>query len=310
LIDKSKLEFGNKRVVEVIECQTFDEIKVATVAFLAAVDEVRDEYKGMLVWGLCQQLTEALTKWAEPYTTAPRGSKLNAVIVPPEHAPLMLLKSSVPINGSPTEIIDALKKFIDRCDEFVPPMCDTITVAEINRVLNAAQKFYRLLDIIAPKEPLPILRFDYSHAIYNSQCGLSDNKECPATIMVYHPQAVDIHDRVFIFAHELGHALHQTLTGDVAITPEGFDKFNASVSTKVNSVKEMQECFADAVALAILNIKGLGTHFPTQWSKDISPSFARYLRGLCENTLQKAGTYAEPLPPPNLMWQAALHLQH
>jgi hypothetical protein len=307
LFDKTKLETGSKRASAIADSQTFSDIKTAITAFLAAVDEVQDELNGMLVWEFCRQLTKRLTAWAEPYAAAPRGSKHNAVVVPPEHAPLMLLKCSLPINGSPNEILDALKKFVGRCDEFVPPICDAITVAEMNRVLNAAQKAYRLIDIIAPKEPLKILRFDYSNIVYNSQCGLSDNPDRPATVMIYHPRAVDTHDRVFIFAHELGHALHQTLTGDVSITPDGFDKFNESVSGKFNSAEEMQECFANAAALSILNVKGLGAHFPSQFSKDMSPNFARYFRGLCENALRKLGIYDEPLPPPNLMWQALLY---
>ena len=309
MIDKTKLELGNKCVDKLIECRTFDEIKTAISAFLAAVDAIRDECNGILVWNLCHQLTEALAAWAKPYNvvTAPRSSKTNTILVSPEHAPLMLLKSSIPMNGSPNDILTTLNGFIARCDEFVPPICDAITETEIKRVLNAAQKSYRLLDIIAPNKPLKILRFDYSHTVYNSQCGLSDDKTRPATIMVYHPRETKTYDRVFIFAHELGHALHKALTGDVSIAPEGFDTFNKPYAAKLGSVHDMQECFADAAALAILNIKGLGTHFPTQWSKDISPNFAWYFRGLCESALKKAGAYTEPLPPPNLMWQAALY---
>jgi len=41
---------------------------------------------------------------------------------------------------------------------------------------------------------------------------------------------------------------------------------------------------AVAVALAILHVKGLRTHFPTQFSRDMSPFFARYLRGLTAKT--------------------------
>ncbi|MDR1247361.1 MAG: hypothetical protein LBK57_10110 [Clostridiales Family XIII bacterium] len=307
MVDKSKSELGRKRVADLIERRTFEEIKTAVEAFLAAVDEVHDELNGMLVWDFCRRLTDALTAWAEPYTTVPRGSKLNAVIVPPEHAPLMLLKFSLTVDGSPNDIVNGLKKFIGRCDEFVPPICGAITETEISRVLNAAQKAYRLVDIVAPKEPLKILRFNYSHTVYNSQCGLSDNPDCPATVLLYHPKASDVHDRVFIFAHELGHALHQTLTGDVETAPEGFEKFHESVSAKWNTVKEMQECFADAAALSILNVKGLGAHFPSRLSIDMSPNFARFLRGLCESALKKAGKYTEPLPSPNLMWQAKLY---
>jgi len=102
LLDKSRLERGNKCVADLMDSQSFQEVRTSISAFLKAADEVRDEYNGMFIWGLCQELGEKLVAWAEPYSAAPRNLKYNAVIIPPEHAPLMLLKSSVPINGSPT----------------------------------------------------------------------------------------------------------------------------------------------------------------------------------------------------------------
>ena len=268
-------------VDNIFKSGSIDEIKTAVAAFIA----VAENAEGIVVWSLCHQLKNSLVKWGEPYLTAPRGSKNNAVIVSPEYSPVMLLFSCVPVNGSPNEIIDGLRKFISRCGEFIPPVYEAIATAEINRVLNAAQKAYRILDVIAPEEPVKILRFNNSHIKYNSQCGIPDDSGRAAVIFLFHPRANDVYDRVFIFAHELGHALHLALTRDIEVLPDGFEQFNRSIHVDIKSTGEGQEAFADAVALAVLNVKGLGTHFPTQFSKDISPCFARYIKGVIEKAL-------------------------
>ena len=82
---------------------------------------------------------------------------------------------------------------------------------------------------------------------------------------------------------------------------------NKTYAAKSGPVHDRRECFANAAALAILNVKGFGTHFPTQLSKDISANFARRFRELYESVLKKDGVYTELLPPPNLMWQVSLN---
>ena len=279
------------------------EIKTAVTSFLSAADDVRDAYNGMFVHMLCQRLGEAFSEWSMRYSTPAKGSAWNAVIVPPEHSPIMLLQSCVPFGCAPVDVIAGLKKFIGNCDEFTAPVHDAISVPEIKRVLTLAQKSYRIIDVIAPEEPLRILRFDNSHSTHNSQCAIPmSNKQ--AVIYLFHPSSVAIHDRVFIFAHELGHTLHLAITHDIDLLPEGFDEFNGTFSPKPETLKDKQEAFADAVAISILNAKGLGTHFPTQFIKEMSFLFARYVRGLCESALQRMGLYSEPLPQPNLPWKA------
>jgi len=260
----------------ILASRSTSEIKAAVTALVVSAGDMDD----ILVWILCQQLAKRFMKWAKPYELPASGAAWNAVIVPPEHAPVMLLPSCVPLGASPEEVISGLKDFAARCDEFTPPVYDAITNAEIKRVLNAAQKEYMMLDVIAPVDPLRILRFNNSHVEHNSQCGFPTNPERPSTIFLYHPREQGTYDRVFIFAHELGHALHFALTRDIEIMPEGFEQFNESIRVELHTLKEKQEAFADATALALLNVKGLGTHFPTPFSKALAPSFARYLREL------------------------------
>ena len=282
------------------------EIKAVVAAFIVVADEVRETYNGMFAYALCQRLGETFSEWAKRYSTPAKGSSWNAVIIPPEHSLIMLLPSCAPFGSAPVDVIAGLKSFIECCDDFIPPVHDAISVSEMKRVLTIAQKSFRLIDIITPdEEPLKILRFYNSHKVYNSQCAIPVNNK-QAVIYSFHPNKVDIHDRIFVFAHELGHALHLSLTHDIDVLPDGFDKFNDTFSPKPETLKDKQEMFSDAVAIAILNAKGLGTHFPTRFSKDMSYLFANYVRGLCEDTLQKSGRYSEPLPPPNTPFKTVL----
>ena len=292
-------DINYQSVDNIFKSNSIGEIKSAVSAFLKAADEVRETFNGMFVYALCQRLAEAFTEWSKQYLAPAKGTAWNAVIIPPEDSPIMLMSSCVPFGSAPVDVIAGLKKFVESCDEFTPPVNDAISVSEMKRTLTLAQKSYRIVDIVAPDEPMKILRFDNSHTVYNSMCAiLGDSKQ--AIIFSFHPNNIKIHDRVYIFAHELGHALHLALTGDINLLPDGFDAFNDTFSPKLKTIKDKQEAFADAVAIAILNVKGLGTHFPTQFSKDVSHVFARYVRGLCEGALKEAGQYSEPLPPPNM----------
>jgi hypothetical protein len=280
MLHKSNSETDYSCIDNIFACRSIGEIKAAAEAFIAETEKVKDEYNGMLVYALCNKLEVKFSEWAKRYSAPPKGAKWNAVIIPPEHSPVMLLPSCVPFGGATNEIIAGLKKFIGRCNEFTPPKYEAITAAEIKKVLTAAQKAYGLIDIIAPSKPLKILCFANSHITHNSQCGISGDPDKPSTIFVCHPKENDTYDKFFIFAHELGHALHIALTGSIEKTPAGFEQFNEKYFKPLNTLKEKQEGFADAAALAILNIRGLGTHFPTPYSKHMSPLFAGYIREL------------------------------
>lgn len=288
---------GYKCIERILASQTVGEVKSTVMDFISATEDVVGYENGMYAYMLCNWFDEAIGQWAKRYSSVAWGWDWNAVIVPPEDAPIMYLYACVPSGCSPANLIGILKKFVELCDGFTPPICDAISASEIKRVLSSAQRTYRLLDIIAPKEPLRILRFANSHAVYNSQCGIpSDNSQ--ATVFSFHPNDVSVFDRLCIFAHELGHALHLSLTGDVGIIPRGFAEFNKSIGVNLETLKEQQEGFADSVALAILNTKGLRSHLPTEWSKSMSYSHGKYLRELCTATLRKLGAFSEPLPTP------------
>jgi len=85
---------------------------------------------------------------------------------------------------------------------------------------------------------------------------------------------------VFIFAHELGHALHFALTGDIDVLPDSYDRFNDMLKIGMGSVGEKREGFADAVAYAIIG-SGLQTHLPAEFHKEAAQIFIKYIQLLC-----------------------------
>lgn len=180
---------GYRCVDKILSCKTVDEIKKLVIDFLAAIDNVSGAENGMYSFMLCNHLAETYAKWSERYSTCDKNSAWNAVIVPPSDAPIMLLPANIPLNARPIDLIPALEKFVRRCDEYVPPVCEPISIIEMKKVLTFAQKQYRLIDIIAPKDPLLILRLDYSHIECNSQCLVPGNGK-QSTILSLHPNSV------------------------------------------------------------------------------------------------------------------------
>jgi len=247
---------------------------------------------GMRGWVIQNRFRNAITKRDGAYQSRTHGLKYNAVIILPELALTAMIPAYVPLTGNHYEFVDGLNRFMDHCDGFVSPIYPAITETEIRTTLSAAQRAFGMIDIIAPNYPLRIHRFDYSHNTANSTCGVLSSESRQSVVFLYHPRESEIYDRVFIFAHELGHALHFALTGDIKVFPEGFDSFNEKFGVKFETMQTKQEGFADAVAIAILSSLNskLKSHLPTRFCKDISPVFVRYFEGLCNSTVSHART--------------------
>lgn len=137
-------------------CKTVEELKAAVLKFIAMTDEVHDEYNGMLVWDLCHHLTDALKALSELYAAAPHSSEQNAIIIPHENAPIMMLSMSIPLSGNPKQTINGLKKIIARCDEFSSPIENAVTPDEIEAVLDAAEKNSKS-SALSRREPRSVL---------------------------------------------------------------------------------------------------------------------------------------------------------
>jgi len=91
--DKCNDDIDYSCVDNIFKCQTIDEIKTAINKFISTTNEVREIYNGMLVWELYQYFEKLFKEWSLRYSVSEKSSEWNAVIVPPEHSPIMLLPS-------------------------------------------------------------------------------------------------------------------------------------------------------------------------------------------------------------------------
>ena len=261
-----------EHVSRIVRSQPIDELKSSVTAFI--------EYAGAnksLEVPLCKRLSQSLIQFWKPYMEPMPNRGMNVIFIPSEDAPVAMMPSCVPLNGDSEATIKGLHRFLERCDEFSEPMEARVTEAEMESVLSAAQERFGILDIIAHFSPLKILCLNNTHRVHNCECGITDDHSREAVIFVYHPRNVSVHDRVFIFAHEIGHALHLTLTSDVGRVPDRFDEFNESLGIEKLTTIEKQETFADATAIAILNCDELRDHLPTQLLKVLPPYFEKYI---------------------------------
>ena len=272
----------------IAKAASISEIKTA-VTSLKGFADANPEFREQLR----RQLTELIVESGKEYLCPLPESKNNVVFIPPDVAPLMMIPCCVPlggsnkefyIGGSNKEFYKGLAKLSARCDEFIEPLEDIISTEEMIMVLDSAQKKFGALDIIAPVKPLNILSFNNSHKVFNCECGVGDTPSGrESVIFVYHPREAAPCDRVFIFAHEIGHALHIALTGNVLVIPDGFDGFNEKLEIVLNNVAEKQEAFADVAAFAILNSGNLKKHLPHPFSKPMLDCFERYINGVTRN---------------------------
>lgn len=252
--EQDRLDYISK----ILKSHTIYEVRANIESFLAFVESNKKYRRSM-----CRKLFDSVIKFASPYLTQSMFAGGSVVVVEPSHAPVFLISTCIPLTDDPEVIIHGLRAFLRKCDEYINPVQNAITADETDMVIDIAQRKLGLLDVIARNRSLKIVRLNNSHIRTNCECGISEHE---AVILVYHPKDVSVCDRVFIFAHEIGHALHLALTGDVEIIPDGFDEFNKLLGVEHQTIEQKQEAFADVTAFAILNCDELKTHLPHNFS--------------------------------------------
>jgi hypothetical protein len=270
-------------ITKIFQSDSILKVQEASIDFLNFTD-THKKHRRLL----CRLLTDYMARYnmchfSDFFSSAQSRKKF--VIIAPDQAPAIFVTTCVPYTTKSRLVMKGLHAFIQRCGEFEAPIEAAISEAEINAVLNAAQKTYRFLEIAAPLRPLKILRFNNSHAFHNCECGLSGSE---AIILVYHPRTVEKCGRVFIFAHELGHALHLALTNSSSVLPDGFAAFNEQLGITWDSISDQQEAFADVFALALLSAGGLKRHLPPGFAKKPAPYFHEYIRHITEQYFLRA----------------------
>jgi len=252
-------------ITNITKSKSLKEVKENAQTFLKFVRNNKKD-KEMI----CYQLTCILRAFWDENLKKYTDNEIKTTFIPPEVAPVFMLLTVVPELGSADEIIRGVKAFINRCSEFSEPLSERISETEMKAVLKRAQKL-GILDVITQRKPLKIISLANTHYIHNSECGLTEQADAPseAVLFVYHPREIDPCDRVFIFAHELGHAVHSSITGDVEIIPAGFEAFNKSLGLQDAFDDDLiKEAFADVVAFSLITSEELKEHLPC--SEDLS----------------------------------------
>ena len=253
----------------------------------ALIDFASDKSEGCKL-SIQEAFVNMVIRVSQPFIKPHPEQKKNVVYIPPDAGLLMMIPTCVPLAADVNMFFDGLRNFLLRCDEFVAPIENIVTVDEMDLVLENAQKKYRILDIIAPTKPLKIISLDHSHVKHNSECGISnppENRE--PIIFVYHPRIVTSScSNILIFAHEIGHALHLALTGNIEVMPNGFDTFNDKLNIKWETIHQKQEAFADVTALVLLNGEGI-TGLPTELPEIALDYYERYIGSLTKSYLEK-----------------------
>ena len=274
--NRAKTRTISSVIAEISEAGTLDEVKTGVTAFIEFSDA-----NPKLRKQLCRRLAEEIICLSEPYLRPLPGRKKNVVFIPPEIAPVMMILTCVPIMEGEESIYEGLNRFLAKTDEFISPVENIATEEEMNAVLDNAQEKFRLLDIVAPVKPLKIMSLNNSHIERNCECGITDSPTISeAVIFVYHPLDVSVCGRVCIFAHEIGHALHLALTGDVEVIPDGFDDLNKALDITWQTVQQKQDAFADVAAFAMLNSKGLKKYLPHRFSEPLLSCFDNYIANI------------------------------
>jgi len=266
-------------VADILNAHELDPLMRSVTTFIAYLENA-DKKHG--AWA-CKHFWDTFSFRDYSYRQKPFDSPYNAVIISPGFALSSMLSGYVPYSTNPAKVTEGFRRFLRRCEEFVPPVHPAITEDEIHAVLRVAQAKFGMINIIAPDTPLRIHRLEYSHAKYNSECAPTNRETRQSLIFLYHPWQKGIYDRVLIFAHELGHALHFALTGDIETLPQGFNELNNVLGAKFETLQENQEGFADATAFAILG-NGLKEHLPLGYTGVMTPHFIRYFKELINRT--------------------------
>ena len=276
--NKAKIKISGEKIADGL---------VDKIAYVKSLDELKAVVRSILEFACAYpkykkrmngQLFEAIIIGGSQYLYPHPAQDKNVVFIPPDAAPIVMIPAYIQVSPEADIIRDGLKKLLKKLSEFSEPMEDIVTEAEMNAVLDNAQSKFGMMDIIAPEKPLKIVSFNHSHAVYNCECGMSASPGSrESVIFVYHPRDVIPCDRVFIFAHEIGHALHLALTGDVDIIPDKFDEFNEALNVDLDTIYLKQEAFANVAAFAMLNGNGLNKHLPHQFSETMLECYDKYI---------------------------------
>jgi len=149
------------------------------------------------------------------------------------------------IDQNMTYLKGLCKILIDLCSDFSVATGTNVKELEVEYLLNT-KKGKNFCKIVSEYSPLVILNILEKHIEYNSMTLTYFN------IVINSIHKLENQDRIYVFAHELGHILQYSETNSQDIYPSGFyDMFERSFNNKISNVKEedLREIFADCFSV-------------------------------------------------------------
>ena len=134
---------------------------------------------------------------------------------------------------------------IDLCGGYKVSTGNSINKTEVEYLLNT-EKGKNLCKIVSKQKPLVILNILEKHFEFNSITLTYFN------LIINSVHKLENQDRVYVFAHELGHILQYSKTNSQEIYPSGFyDMFERAFNNKISNVRgeDLTEIFADCFSV-------------------------------------------------------------
>ncbi len=151
---------------------------------------------------------------------------------------------------------DKIKRFIAYIENnFIFTNNDKVSADEIETALLIIEKEYELIKNL---KPLEFSIFNLSHKEFNSICNTVTNLNDGtflSEIYLFKMRDEEIKSPLYVFLHEIGHALHFYCTNNSAIIPDSFIRLsNEYLKIPLEQGLEAVEIFADAIAIGLMRI--------------------------------------------------------
>ncbi len=196
--------------------------------------------------------------------------------------PLFLMSFGLSGKSGVKEVRGGIAKLIEFIDEYVTaPSGRCLTEEQAKAALAEVMRLYPYFEIVGKGRPLPIINLANTNRKYNSLCAMDANG---ANIMIVmfnlKPGEDGDCSPVAVFLHELGHALHISITGSEEVPPE-FYQFQSVFSNKLAPGDPMAgEVFADTFALSVMHGGPLQSHMPFEVDAIVAEMVKRFYKGL------------------------------
>ncbi len=233
---------------------------------------------------LAKDISEVVAVSFGAYTSPARTYTLyrSSFSIPP------YLMSNGLATGGVRQTRESVKRLIaDIGANAVPPSGKCLPYDRAAEILNAVgELFPYYYSIVSRARPLAVLNLNSTDRRYNSMCGISDLSS-GSTILLLHMKADrDEGDPDCVLLHEMGHALHNAISG--ADVPEEFYRFQSAFSKPLERGDPMApEVFADCFAIAMIHRSDLKIAMPFEVDAIIADMVARFMEQLMQSYTKK-----------------------